>query len=189
MKKMKKIKFTLPKRDEWECYYDGMEAVSDGNFKAARKLFQECLERKPGFVGGYEGLMAIAALTGKKAQEVEFSDLAYAAVKKKFPKWPRRMLWGEIENRPYMRVLSHKAAMHHERKEYKSAEEIYRLLLRLNPSDNQGVRYLIAAMFSGKMPQQVNDMFDEGNKKQNWDKLEKMVARENIAHKFWNLPR
>lgn len=186
---MRKADFILPKRDEWECYYDGMEAVSTGNFKVAKKLFKECLERKPGFVGGYEGFMAIAALTGNKAQESKFADLAYAAVKKKFPKWPRRMIWGEIENRPYMRVISHKAAMYHERKEYQEAEEMYRLLLRLNPNDNQGVRYLIADMFSGKTPQDVNDMFDEGNKKQNWDKLEKMVARENAIHKFWKPPR
>ncbi|MDE2019455.1 MAG: hypothetical protein KGJ13_03850 [Patescibacteria group bacterium] len=194
MKEQKKLKtkefqYTLPERDEWEYYYDGMEAVGDRRFKIAKKYFEECLELKPGFIGGYEGLMAIAALTGKKKQEKQFCDLAYAAVRKKFPKWPRRLLWGKMENRPYMRVISHRAAMHHERKEYMEAEELYRLLLKLNPNDNQGVRYLIAGMFSEKMPQQVNDMFDEGNRKQNWDKLENMVTKENAIHKFWKKPK
>ena len=33
--------------------------------------------------------------------------------------------------------------------------------------------------------QKVNDMFDEGNEKQNLDKLEKLVAGQNAKHKFW----
>jgi hypothetical protein len=67
--------------------------------------------------------------------------------------------------------------------------ELYKLLLKLNPGDNQGVRYVLAGLYAGIDGQKINKMFDEGNEKQDWSKLEKLVANQNKKHKFWVKPK
>ena len=51
--------------------------------------------------------------------------------------------WMILETRPYMRALLGLADCHRNQNEYAQALEIYREMLKLNPSDNQGVRYAI----------------------------------------------
>ena len=49
--------------------------------------------------------------------------------------------WGLLETRPYMRALHGKASMLWQLRRHEEAGVIYREMLRLNPNDNQGVRY------------------------------------------------
>jgi len=62
---------------------------------------------------------------------------------------------------------------------------LYRLLLKLNPNDNQGIRYLLSALFRGLMPEDVDMMMEKGNRKQDWSELENLLIEENKKHKFW----
>lgn len=59
------------------------------------------------------------------------------------------MEWGDIDNRAHMRALQYMADLFWDDKDYEKAIELFRLLLRLNPNDNQGVRYEIAALYAG----------------------------------------
>ena len=51
--------------------------------------------------------------------------------------------WGLLETRPYMRALNGQANMLWQLRRYEEAIAIYREMLRLNPGDNQGVRYAL----------------------------------------------
>jgi len=95
------------------------------------------------------------------------------------------MPWRILENRQYLRAICGKACVYHIEGNFKEADKLYRLLLKLNPNDNQGVRYLIAGMFAGLSPKDIDKLFDEGNKLQNWDKLERLVKEQNEKHQFW----
>ncbi len=53
--------------------------------------------------------------------------------------------WGMIETRPYMRARAGLAQCLWDLGKHKEAIEHYRDMLRLNPNDNQGIRYLLAA--------------------------------------------
>jgi len=53
--------------------------------------------------------------------------------------------WGVLETRPYMRARLGLAQTLAELTRVDEAEQHYRALLRLNPNDNQGVRYLLLA--------------------------------------------
>jgi len=53
--------------------------------------------------------------------------------------------WGELRTRPYMRARAGLAECLCRLGKYKEAVEHYRAMLRLNPNDNQGIRYLLAA--------------------------------------------
>jgi len=98
------------------------------------------------------------------------------------------MCWGILENRQYLRAICDKAAISQTAGNLKEAEELYRLILKLNPNDNQGIRYLIAGMFAGLSPQDVDRKFDKGNERRNWDKLENLIKEQNAEHHFWNEP-
>ena len=51
--------------------------------------------------------------------------------------------WILIDNRPFMRCLHGYGIALWRLRRFKEAEEIFRRMLMLNPSDNQGVRFLI----------------------------------------------
>jgi tetratricopeptide (TPR) repeat protein len=53
--------------------------------------------------------------------------------------------WGFLETRPYMRARAGLARALHELGEEDAAIEHYRDMLNLNPGDNQGIRYVLAA--------------------------------------------
>lgn len=55
--------------------------------------------------------------------------------------------WGMLETRPYMRALQGTAQVYYEWRRYQKAEEIYKHMLTLNPSDNQGVRYTLMEIY------------------------------------------
>lgn len=52
-----------------------------------------------------------------------------------------------LDNRPYLRLLHHKMLSHIELKQYDSAGDTARKLLRLNPDDNFGVRFIVGSLY------------------------------------------
>ena len=73
--------------------------------------------------------------------------------------------WGMAETRPYMRARAGLARCLWELGKHKEAIEHYRDMLRLNPSDNQGIRYILAACLLklGKISalQELLEQYDE----------------------------
>jgi tetratricopeptide (TPR) repeat protein len=57
--------------------------------------------------------------------------------------------WGLLETRPYMRALAGKANCLWRLKRWNEAIKTYQELLRLNPGDNQGIRYILVDLFLG----------------------------------------
>lgn len=51
--------------------------------------------------------------------------------------------WGFLETRPFMRAMEGLGTVQWELGHHEEAEQQYRELLRLNPGDNQGIRYLL----------------------------------------------
>ena len=77
------------------------------------------------------------------------------------------------------------AIYYHENKNKKEAEKLYKLLLKMNPNDNQGIRYLLAALYADKPPKIVSELIDKGNALQDWSELEELLEQENKKYKFW----
>ena len=97
--------------------------------------------------------------------------------------------YGIHEHRPIFRILIAYALYQHEFGDKKIAIEYYRFLLGLNPNDNQGVRYLFAALYADKPASYTDELFDEGNKNQNWTKIENFLNEQNEKRHFWNEPK
>lgn len=174
-----------------DLYYDAMELSDSGKVGArkAEKLLEKALELDPYSVQIHVGFAHVYGTLGEKKKAEGHIERAYKETQKIFPSWPRRMGWGILENRPYMRAIQYQADLYADAKEDKKATELYRLLLKLNPNDNQGVRYTLSGIYAGISGEKINAMFDEGNENQNWDALELLVKKQNALHKFWKKPR
>ena len=167
-------------------YYDAMERLDGEKARAkeALKLLEAALEMDEDYVQTYIGLISVYSILGKKEKAEEMIKVAYEKTLKKFPKWPKNMEWGDMDNRAYLRAIQHMADLYWDNGENDKAIELFRLLLKLNPNDNQGVRYEIAGLYAGLKGTDINKMFDEGNKNQDWSALEKLEAEQNKKHTF-----
>ncbi|MFA4817423.1 MAG: hypothetical protein WC608_01700 [Parcubacteria group bacterium] len=172
--------------DKYEYYYEAMESLSVGNIFKAKKLLKKSLLLDVEFIDGYNGFVAVSEDEENKKKAKEYSEIAFRLTREKFSKWPREMHWGDLDNRPYLRAICNKAIYFHEDGKKDEAEKLYRLLLKLNPCDSQGVRYLLAALFAGKHPKITSELIEKGNRLQDWSEIEKLVEVQNKKHKFWN---
>lgn len=173
-------------------YYNAMEMI-DGDkddLKEAEKLLMKALDLdKSNAAQTHIGFVHLYSALKNKKKTNEHIKKAYDETKIKFPSWPKRMEWGDMDDRAHMRAIQYRADLHLDEGEKEKAIELYGLLLKMNPNDNQGVRYVIAGVYAGISGEEVNRTFDEGNEKQNWNKLEEMVAEQNAKHKFWKEPK
>jgi len=179
--------FEEHKNDKWELYYDAMDLLNAEEIFNAKEFLERAIKIDPDFVAGYVGLTEVYKNFEPDDRIEEYTELAWQKTLKKFPDWPplEKISWGNIEDRQYFRAICNKAILHHKKGEKEEAEKLYRLLLKLNPNDNQGIRYLLSALFRGLMPEDVDMMVEKGNRKQDWSELENLLIEENKKHKFW----
>lgn len=83
--------------------------------------------------------------------------------------------WGLLETRPYMRARHHLALALWKAGAHEEAINHYQDMLRLNPGDNQGVRYLLLTnlLFMGKDKEaaKLHKAYDDGLADWAWSKL------------------
>ena len=168
-----------------------MEALDGSQYGAekAETLLSRALKIDPDYTQTQIGFVSVYDFFGDKKKIKQHIEKAYSETVKKFSKWPRRMEWGDIDNRAYMRAIQYRADLYADEGEKDKAIELYKLLLKMNPGDNQGVRYTLSGVYAGVSGEKINKMFDEGNEKQNWDKLENLVKAQNAKYKFWEVPK
>jgi len=173
-----------------DYYYDAMEATEAGDYGYAIKLLEKAIEVDKFYVEAYVGLAIVYELKNDKETAKKYADIAFTETGRIFPEWPETMPWGVIENRQYMRAIQLKAGLDLELlNDKKQAEELYRLLLKMNPGDNQGIRFLLAGLYAGLSGDDIDRMTVEGNVKQNWDELDNLLIEQNKIHKFWEPPK
>jgi len=117
------------------------EAWSSGAAKG-QKLARQALELWPDCIPAYEYLFVAAK---SKKQRLEYIEKAVEIGQRlfggEFRKKNAGSFWGITETRPYMRSLQSLAQFHAEEGNLSKAIEIWEDIIRLNPSDNQGIRY------------------------------------------------
>ena len=168
-----------------EYYYDAMDLLSDGNLPVADELLQKALVLDENFVAAHVGLVAVNQSAGNFGGVRQYTESSYEKTVQQFQHWTSEFNWGDLENRPHLRAICYKAALYHIDGEFEEAERLYKQLLKFTPHDNQGVRNLLAGLYAGLSPWDIDAMFDECNARQDWNKLEQLFAAQNSKHKFW----
>jgi tetratricopeptide (TPR) repeat protein len=168
-----------------DCYYDAMEYLNAGYTKQAEELLHKTLDIDNHSVQTYVGLIACAVQSGNQRKARIYAERAMHETRRIFPEWPDELPWGYIEYRRYLRAINYMAFAHWFDNERDDAEMLFKLLLRLNPGDNQGVRYSLACFYAGLAPTSVDELTDEGNRKQDWSALDRLLEQQNAVHHFW----
>lgn len=116
-----------------------------------KKLIKQALELDPNNADAYNYLASVEndvdkALTLYR-QAVEAGERALG---EEFIQENKGHFWGLFETRPYMRAKSGVAGCLYAKNRVNATIEVYREMIELNPSDNQGVRYLLATILLSK---------------------------------------
>lgn len=124
-------------------FEEGMEYWWEGDRRTALEYFRRALELDPQHADAHNHL-GIARLDARKLKEAE--EHFRAAVDggaQRIEHNGAEIPWAIIENRPYLRALGNLALALEEQRKWPEALAIHQRILKLNPNDNQGVRYLI----------------------------------------------
>ncbi len=183
--KVKSNFMILREQNKDDLYYDAMDALNADDYKSAERMLLKAKEMDSDYVQTYIGLVNVYRRPKDRNRAIENIKTVFEKTLKRFPKWPTRLEWGDIDTRAYLRAIQYRADLYADENDKEKSSELYRLLLKLNPNDNQGVRYLLAGLYAGINGETINKMFDEGNEKQNWNKLEILVDVQNKKYKFW----
>jgi tetratricopeptide (TPR) repeat protein len=123
-----------------ELAYDAMEASGRLKIKLARRAVSACPDCADAYVILGEASASPEEARGWYERGIEAGARALGA--DKFAAL-RGEFWEHLETRPYMRARLAFAQALQELGHEQEALDHYRELLRLNPNDNQGVRYLL----------------------------------------------
>jgi len=124
-----------------EVMYEAWEARGSRRVQLARRA----IEISPDCADAYV-LLAEMARTPTEARDLYEQGVqagAHALGPRAFEE-DAGHFWGIIETRPYMRARAGLASVLWRLGEHQQAIEHYRDMLRLNPGDNQGLRYILA---------------------------------------------
>jgi tetratricopeptide (TPR) repeat protein len=110
----------------------------------AVKLARQALEISTDCADAYVLLADLEAATIRERIELLRQGVAAGsrALGKRFFKENVGHFWGMVESRPFMRAMGALANLHWETGQGDEAIELWREMLRLNPNDNLGLRYL-----------------------------------------------
>ena len=122
-----------------------MEYWWDGDRRSALKLFRAALKVDPQHADAHNHI-GIVSLESRKLKDAERHFRAAIEGGQRHLEYEGAMVpWAVIENRPYLRGLANLALVLAEQKKWSEALAIHRQMPKLNPGDNQGVRFLIGA--------------------------------------------
>lgn len=115
----------------------------------AEEKFSEAVAANPELADAYNGLAFIEFSRGNYAASRRYSEAALEKARKSLDsEAPDAFSWySELETRPYMRARHNLGLSLMRMGEWQGAVSEFRELLKRNPNDNQGVRYLIGPLY------------------------------------------
>jgi tetratricopeptide (TPR) repeat protein len=132
-----------------ELTYEAMEAMANEDWDRAAELAAKAAKLDPDCV---DALLVLSNLGSENEDELidNLRRTVERAERALGPKSFREFeghFWGFLETRPYMRARAQLAAVLNEAGRVDEAVEHYEEMLRLNPNDNQGLRYPLVGCY------------------------------------------
>ena len=122
---------------------EGMEHWWAGDRRGAVRLFRRAIKLDPQHADAHNHLGIVSLETRKLKAAEEHFRAAIDGGERHLERDGAEVHWGFIENRPYLRGLANLALVLVQQKKWAEALAIHRQMLKLNPNDNQGVRWLV----------------------------------------------
>lgn len=148
--------FLAPRTTAWSRLDDALEAAEHGSktYRAYLNKLDRLIDKEPDYFDAYNyagnAFLEIAdsqkvdeALTAINAAQRYYSR-AFERAKTLIPSdFAGRIIWGHLDNRPFLRAHHGLILCHLWRNEYAQATKTIEEHLAWNPNDNIGVRYLL----------------------------------------------
>ena len=171
-----------------EEYYEFLESPEADDYKKSEKILLKLIKLDPDFFDTYTVLHEYYLNNGKGTKAYNLMQKGYERamnlVLNKNGKFPDSLPWGFIENRHIIRVMFNFAALLWLNSDKKNALVIFNRLLKSNPDDNIGARYVIVAIHEGvKSIYEFEKMFDDGSGYSNWEAQEKWFWETSSKYK------
>lgn len=140
------VKEKSRQRQAQELVYDAWEAADSDK---AFDLLQAAIDLDSDNADAWLGLMDFMGVEGGERIEMlrKLVTMGEKSLGKKVFKKDKGYFWGLLETRPYMRVRSQLALRLMEAGQYEESIAEHEAMLKLNPNDNQGVRYGLMALY------------------------------------------
>ena len=126
--------------------WDGTNGIS------LRRKLNALIKEAPDLIEAYNVRHDILQHEDNICAQDREAKRAYAAViEYYFPneQFPDKMEWFTIENRPILKAIYNYAVSCWVPREMEKSVELFQLLLKLNPSDNQGARFCLLGILEG----------------------------------------
>lgn len=124
--------------------YDAEDMLNDGLVEKSMEKFRGMIHDVPDIIDAYNSLYLCHHYLGN---EVEALAVLESGMNNFLPQLPQplledeeELLWGFLENRPFMRLCANLGLEYLNRGKYKAAKKWFDHLLAWNSDDNQGIR-------------------------------------------------
>jgi tetratricopeptide (TPR) repeat protein len=136
------------KREQAEEILDrGLDLLEQGDEEEAGRYFFKSIEVDPTYADGYNHLANIVWRKRDWKQAEGLYRKAFECAEPEVKDIPKGSFWGILESRPYMRALHGLGLTTWKQGRLEEAISIFKHMLKLNPNDNQGVRYLMGPVY------------------------------------------
>ncbi|MBN2003188.1 MAG: tetratricopeptide repeat protein [Anaerolineae bacterium] len=141
-------------RQAWGAYlFDkGMEYVWGKHSFAAETYYRAALRLDPGHADAWVHLGNLRFNEGRVSEALAHYQQGQAAAEARAigdPARYTRPFWGELDSRPFMRALHGRGLCLWRLRQIEEARQVFTWMLALNPSDNQGARFLLHDLDEG----------------------------------------
>jgi tetratricopeptide (TPR) repeat protein len=181
--------FVPLKKTKEDYFYDGLEYLDEEDMLHALASFKKAMEMDDEYIDAYNGIGNLNMLLEDYKKSKEYYQKAYILTKQHFKGiWPTELEWSILENRQYLRAICGFAICYWKENNIQEAERLFSLLLKLNKSDNQGVRFIVAAILEKITFEQYDKMQSKATENGDYDKIDELFERQNEVHHFWSNP-
>ena len=179
------MRYIAPSHTQEEKIYELKEQWDGTNGIGIRRKLNALIKEAPDLIEAYNFRHDILQLEDHLVAMDKEAKRAYQAVITNYfsdEQFPESMEWGFLENRPILRALYNYAVSCWHPQDKDKAVELFEKLLKMNPNDNQGVRFCLLALYEGMWKKQFFDDMDESERlvwfQGNHDKYPKLKGYE-----------
>jgi len=143
--------YTSPSHPLEDKVYELKEQWDGTNGIGIRRKLNALVKEAPGLIEAYNCRYDILGHEDHIVAQDKEAKRAYNAVVTHYfsDGFPDQMEWGFLENRPILKALYNFAVSCWVPREKEETIKTFKLLLRLNPSDNQGARFCLLGILEG----------------------------------------
>ena len=152
--------------ESFEEYWNAVELINS-NPEVAEKELKKVIKKCP--KGHIDAILHLGFLYNDTNKEIEGNALihkahsiALEAIPDEFDKSIDKIIWAALENRPLLRTFQAIILELMKEFEYRIAIEKCQFTLKVNPNDNQGIRYLLLeCYFHQNEPENVLNLINQ----------------------------